>query len=190
MMTLHPFDFPVSRYCDKLSDSHLLCTFSAVGVENSQLGVIFTTRCCYISWFATFFSYLLNMMPGGQLCPNLWSRTVQGRGGGVCYCSCFFPILIDFCCYCFRCGLHHSHLNVPTPKSMQLGQGEARWHKHRGVEQRNLGLSYALEHAHEFLPDANNAVIYLMDDDNTYSLELFDEVHILCHLWLSLRHLV
>ncbi|XP_065186961.1 galactosylgalactosylxylosylprotein 3-beta-glucuronosyltransferase 3-like [Sycon ciliatum] len=74
------------------------------------------------------------------------------------------------------CGLHYTHLNTRTPEDMQLVSREPRWHKHRGVEQRNLGLSYILEHADEFLPESQNAIVYFMDDDNTYSLELFDDM--------------
>ncbi len=52
--------------------------------------------------------------------------------------------------------------------------GEKTWRKPRGVVQRNEGLSWIREHAR---PDAaGRGAVYFADDDNTYSLELFEEI--------------
>ena len=53
-------------------------------------------------------------------------------------------------------------------------EGEPRWHKNRGVEQRNLGLLWLRK---TFVKGQRNAVVYFGDDDNTYDLDLFEEVY-------------
>ena len=52
-----------------------------------------------------------------------------------------------------------------------MAQSDPHWLKHRGVDQRNLGLAY-LRRNHQ----GDHGVVYFGDDDNTYSLELFEEV--------------
>ena len=42
--------------------------------------------------------------------------------------------------------------------------------KPRGVANRNLGLKWVIENSEE-------GVIYFADDDNTYDIRLFQEVH-------------
>lgn len=45
--------------------------------------------------------------------------------------------------------------------------------KARGVEQRNAGLEWLRKNLNE---DQLNGVVFFMDDDNTYSLQIFEEV--------------
>ena len=76
-----------------------------------------------------------------------------------------------FCCLILgRCSVTSIHLNVRTEKILQLGDKAPRWTKHRGVDQRNAGLRYIREHHY------GDGVVYFGDDDNTYSMEIFEEV--------------
>ena len=65
-----------------------------------------------------------------------------------------------------NCGVKSVHLNVTDPK---MGHNV----KPKGFLQRNYGLSWV---KNEEAPKNRNAVVYFGDDDNTYSLRLFDEV--------------
>lgn len=76
-------------------------------------------------------------------------------------------------------GLTYTHLHKLTPKDRKLQEGDPHWLKPRGAEQRNEGLRWLREKAaadwgKELAFDS--AVIYFADDDNTYSLQLFEEV--------------
>ena len=71
-------------------------------------------------------------------------------------------------------GLNYTHLNVRTEANMIRSSSDPRWKKHRGVDQRNLGLQWIRTNVSPF----QNGVVYFADDDNTYSLELFEEVMI------------
>ena len=62
-----------------------------------------------------------------------------------------------------KCGVKYTHLNVPTPPD----EGDV----FGGRAQRNLGLQWIRGNAN--LPTAN-AVVYIADDDNSYSPQLFD----------------
>lgn len=67
--------------------------------------------------------------------------------------------------------LHYTHLSVKTPWDQQPHRSE-RWNKHRGVEQRNLGLQWLRKNkAHE-----DTGAVYFMDDDNTYNIKIFTEM--------------
>lgn len=44
--------------------------------------------------------------------------------------------------------------------------------KHRGVEQRNLGLQWLRKNRASEVTGA----VYFMDDDNTYNIRIFSEV--------------
>jgi galactosylgalactosylxylosylprotein 3-beta-glucuronosyltransferase 3 len=68
------------------------------------------------------------------------------------------------------CAVTSVHLNVRTEKNLQLGQQDPRWKKHRGVDQRNTAIKYLREHQYK------NGVVYFGDDDNTYSIKLFEEM--------------
>lgn len=62
-------------------------------------------------------------------------------------------------------GIPYTHLCIQTMEGVT---------KARGTFQRNLGLSWLRE---TFYPeDAPEGVVYFADDDNTYSLEIFEEV--------------
>ncbi|XP_040216712.1 galactosylgalactosylxylosylprotein 3-beta-glucuronosyltransferase 1-like [Rana temporaria] len=62
-------------------------------------------------------------------------------------------------------GIPYTHLCAQTRKGVT---------KARGTFQRNLGLSWLRE---TFYPeDAPEGVVYFADDDNTYSLEIFEEM--------------
>ena len=51
------------------------------------------------------------------------------------------------------------------------------WHKNRGVEQRNKALQWIRENAaHGQLEGGERGVVYFGDDDNTYDIEIFNEV--------------
>lgn len=71
-------------------------------------------------------------------------------------------------------GLNYTHLNVETPRNYKL-RGDTRDPRiPRGTMQRNLALRWLRETF-----NANNSqpgIVYFADDDNTYSLELFEEV--------------
>ncbi|KAM4652016.1 galactosylgalactosylxylosylprotein 3-beta-glucuronosyltransferase 1-like [Discoglossus pictus] len=63
------------------------------------------------------------------------------------------------------CGMQYTHLCVRTPKGVTNS---------KGTLQRNLGLSWLRETFH--LGKEPPGVVYFADDDNTYSLELFEEM--------------
>uniref|UniRef100_A0A8C4NGL1 Galactosylgalactosylxylosylprotein 3-beta-glucuronosyltransferase n=1 Tax=Eptatretus burgeri TaxID=7764 RepID=A0A8C4NGL1_EPTBU len=65
-----------------------------------------------------------------------------------------------------RCGLLHTHLNVATARRFK------RTGLPRATEQRNEGLRWLRTQREHLEP----GVVYFADDDNTYSLELFEEV--------------
>ena len=74
-----------------------------------------------------------------------------------------------------RCGVTFTHLAVRTKVKLQRGEYEPRWKKARGVEQRNAGLSWLRENVER---STANGVVYFIDDDNTYDLEIFEQVSI------------
>ncbi|KAG5266808.1 hypothetical protein AALO_G00236460 [Alosa alosa] len=65
-----------------------------------------------------------------------------------------------------RCGVPYTHLNIFTPRRFK------RTGMPRATEQRNNALSWLRQH--RSLKDAG--VVFFADDDNTYSLELFEEM--------------
>lgn len=68
-----------------------------------------------------------------------------------------------------------------------LPQGDPSWLKPRGVEQRNEGLRW-LREDRRAQPGGDNqqGVVYFADDDNTYSLQIFEEVGLNIFLFMSL----
>lgn len=52
--------------------------------------------------------------------------------------------------------------------------------KARGVEQRNAGLEWLRKNLNEEYQ--LNGVVFFMDDDNTYSLQIFEEVFTIASL--------
>ena len=69
-----------------------------------------------------------------------------------------------------KSDLRFTHLNVQTPASQKLKSEDPRWKKARGVLQRNEGLMWMR------LNNVTEGVVYFADDDNTYDLQLFEEV--------------
>lgn len=66
-----------------------------------------------------------------------------------------------------------TQLHEPTPKEFKLKSGEASWSHPKGIWQRNK----ALEWIRDNLVDLDlDGVVYFADDDNTYDLELFNEM--------------
>lgn len=76
-----------------------------------------------------------------------------------------------------RSGLTYTHLHTATPKERKLQDGDPSWLKPRGAEQRNEGLRWLREdHRTQQGADGQQGVVYFADDDNTYSLQLFEEM--------------
>ena len=71
------------------------------------------------------------------------------------------------------CGLSYTHLNAMTPPDYKLQDEDPNWLKPRGVVQRNAALEWIRQ---ELRPNQHKGVVYFADDDNTYSLKLFEEV--------------
>uniref|UniRef100_A0A672HAJ7 Galactosylgalactosylxylosylprotein 3-beta-glucuronosyltransferase n=1 Tax=Salarias fasciatus TaxID=181472 RepID=A0A672HAJ7_SALFA len=63
-----------------------------------------------------------------------------------------------------KTGLKYTHLNVHETENITS----------RGSRQRNLALKWLRDNFS--VNDSNEGVVYFADDDNTYSLELFDEM--------------
>ena len=64
-----------------------------------------------------------------------------------------------------------------TAERLRLKRDEPVWRQNRGVEQRNLALEWLRAQADRgALPDRGRGVVYFGDDDNTYDVELFEEV--------------
>lgn len=71
-------------------------------------------------------------------------------------------------------GLNYTHLNVETPRNYKL-RGDTRDPRiPRGTMQRNLALRWLRETFN--INSSQAGIVYFADDDNTYSLELFEEV--------------
>lgn len=66
-----------------------------------------------------------------------------------------------------KTGLNYTHLNVETPK-------DSKKSPHRGTLQRNLALQWLRETYS--VNGSQSGVIFFGDDDNSYSLELFEEM--------------
>lgn len=65
-------------------------------------------------------------------------------------------------------------LNVKTPADYKLKAKDPNWLKPRGVEQRNLALEWIRKRMAE--TPSRRSIVYFMDDDNSYSVQLFDEI--------------
>lgn len=113
------------------------------------------------------------------------------------------PLVTDFL---MKSGLTYTHLHVPTAKDRKLQevrameanatpvlacwslqcwhfcahsprQDDPSWLKPRGVEQRNEGLRWLREDRRPQPGEGRQrGVVYFADDDNTYSLQIFEEV--------------
>ncbi|CAH1378175.1 hypothetical protein MTP99_019538 [Tenebrio molitor] len=65
-----------------------------------------------------------------------------------------------------KTGLKYEHLIAPMPEQYKK---KKKGPKPRGVSNRNRGLKWIRD-------NAKNGVLYFADDDNTYDLQLFDEI--------------
>ncbi|XP_060532296.1 galactosylgalactosylxylosylprotein 3-beta-glucuronosyltransferase I isoform X2 [Cylas formicarius] len=66
-----------------------------------------------------------------------------------------------------------THLNAKTPPFEKLQEKDPRWKRHRGVEQRNIALKWIRDNLNL---GREKGVVYFMDDDNAYSVKLFNEI--------------
>lgn len=82
-----------------------------------------------------------------------------------------------------NCGISYTHLFVQTPSSIKLGPSDPNWLKPRGVLQRNAGIDWLRSNTS---PSKQPGVVYFADDDNTYSLRLFDEVSLFCGFFFTI----
>lgn len=75
-----------------------------------------------------------------------------------------------------RTGLNQRStlLYAKTPSDFKLKRKDPSWSKPRGVAQRNEALKWIRNNV-KYTPESRSAV-YFMDDDNTYSTQLFDEI--------------
>uniref|UniRef100_A0A8C1WYT2 Galactosylgalactosylxylosylprotein 3-beta-glucuronosyltransferase n=1 Tax=Cyprinus carpio TaxID=7962 RepID=A0A8C1WYT2_CYPCA len=71
-------------------------------------------------------------------------------------------------------GLNYTHLNIETPENLKKQKMPRNARFPRGTMQRNLALNWLREHINP--NSSHKGVVYFADDDNTYSLELFDEM--------------
>ena len=67
--------------------------------------------------------------------------------------------------------IRFTHLAVKTQVKLLKKESDPHWKKHRGVDQRNLGLRWIRENVKD-----KSGVVYFADDDNTYDIDLFEEV--------------
>uniref|UniRef100_A0A4W5NEB3 Galactosylgalactosylxylosylprotein 3-beta-glucuronosyltransferase n=1 Tax=Hucho hucho TaxID=62062 RepID=A0A4W5NEB3_9TELE len=73
-------------------------------------------------------------------------------------------------------SLNYTHLNVETPRNYKL-RGDTRDPRiPRGTMQRNLALRWLRETFSFNNRHSQPGIVYFADDDNTYSLELFEEM--------------
>ncbi|XP_068600533.1 galactosylgalactosylxylosylprotein 3-beta-glucuronosyltransferase 1 [Brachionichthys hirsutus] len=71
-------------------------------------------------------------------------------------------------------GLNYTHLNVETPRNYKIRTDAKEPRIPRGTIQRNLALRWLRE---SFSVNSSQpGVVYFADDDNTYSLALFEEM--------------
>lgn len=69
-------------------------------------------------------------------------------------------------------GLKYTHLNIETPSEMKLKSKDPHWSKPRGVFQRNEAIAWIRSN----FKAGDPGVVYFADDDNSYSVELFQEI--------------
>ena len=85
-----------------------------------------------------------------------------------------------------KCPVTSTHLNFKTSdRFISKVTGKRRKRKKarmcRGVEQRNLALQWL---RYSYKPGTIRAVIYFGDDDNSYDLQLFEEVSSFAHKYM------
>ncbi|XP_064623547.1 galactosylgalactosylxylosylprotein 3-beta-glucuronosyltransferase 3-like isoform X2 [Lineus longissimus] len=70
-----------------------------------------------------------------------------------------------------NCGVKYTHLSAETPASYRLAEKDPNWLKPKGTLQRNFALDWLRKNR-----SGQGGVVYFADDDNTYSLEIFEEM--------------
>ncbi|XP_056100292.1 galactosylgalactosylxylosylprotein 3-beta-glucuronosyltransferase 1 isoform X2 [Rhinichthys klamathensis goyatoka] len=71
-------------------------------------------------------------------------------------------------------GLNYTHLNIETPQNLTALKEPRNARIPRGTMQRNLALRWLRQNINP--SSGHKGVVYFADDDNTYSLELFEEM--------------
>ncbi|XP_050423004.1 galactosylgalactosylxylosylprotein 3-beta-glucuronosyltransferase I [Adelges cooleyi] len=71
--------------------------------------------------------------------------------------------------------LNYTHLSIATPAEWKRQLKEPKWKKPRGVKQRNIALEWLRT---ERARKEHDGIVYFADDDNTYSVDLFDEIRV------------
>ena len=79
-----------------------------------------------------------------------------------------------------RCGVNYTHLAVRTSPNLRQNGSTPRWRTARGMKQRNAALQWIRNY---FDSNKTKAVVYFVDDDNTYDIEIFEQVRFQ-PLWL------
>lgn len=74
-----------------------------------------------------------------------------------------------------KSDIPHTHLVAPTPQEWKRKEKEPNWKKPRGVLQRNKALEW-LRNELSYDVTTDQGVVYFADDDNSYSMEIFDEM--------------
>ncbi|XP_064904363.1 galactosylgalactosylxylosylprotein 3-beta-glucuronosyltransferase 3 [Columba livia] len=69
-------------------------------------------------------------------------------------------------------GVPHTHLHAPTPPERRPRPGDPPWVRARGAEQRNRALRWL----RDTRTPRDGGVVYFADDDNTYSVRIFEEM--------------
>ncbi|XKL66066.1 hypothetical protein PGB90_009486 [Kerria lacca] len=69
--------------------------------------------------------------------------------------------------------MNYTHLAAPTPASWKRKLKEPKWKKPRGVSQRNAAIRWLRQNKNR---DTDRGIVYFADDDNTYSLNVFEEM--------------
>ncbi|CAL8101970.1 unnamed protein product [Calicophoron daubneyi] len=72
-----------------------------------------------------------------------------------------------------KCGVPYTHLNVETPPHERPQPNEPYWFRPKGIAQRNMGLQWLRQN---LVLGKHRGVLYIADDDNTYSLEVFNQM--------------
>lgn len=72
-----------------------------------------------------------------------------------------------------KCGVSYTYLNAETPSEERLRNSEPYWWRPKGIVQRNVGLQWIRR---TLIAGKDHGVLYIADDDNTYDVQLFEEV--------------
>ncbi|XP_001946469.1 galactosylgalactosylxylosylprotein 3-beta-glucuronosyltransferase I isoform X1 [Acyrthosiphon pisum] len=73
----------------------------------------------------------------------------------------------------YKSNLNYTHLAIGTPAEWKRKLKEPKWKKPRGVKQRNKALEWLRSNRAN---KNDEGIIFFADDDNTYSVDLFNEM--------------